>query len=60
MEFMEKIKRPVVEGVNLVQTNGEIIEGILCVTAFHCIFSTRRTAAEEITVSFSSSGGVAR
>lgn len=51
MDFIEKIKRPVVEGVQFIQANGDLIEGMLCVTAFHCIFSTRTSANKEITVS---------
>ena len=50
MEFMEKVKRPVVEGVRLTLANDEMMESMLCVTAFHCIFSTRKTAEDEITV----------
>ena len=51
MEFMERIKRPVVENVRLTQANGVINEGMLCITAFHCIFSTRMKTEDEITVS---------
>lgn len=49
MEFMERIKRPVVENVRLTQANGVINEGMLCITAFHCIFSTRMKTEDEIT-----------
>lgn len=51
MDLMEKVKRPVVEGVCLVLYNGEIVEGALCVTAFHFIFSTRIKAEDETMVS---------
>lgn len=51
MEFMESIKKPVVEEVRFIQADGSNSEGMLCLTAFYCIFSTRTTAAGEITVS---------
>ncbi|XP_019851708.1 PREDICTED: myotubularin-related protein 9-like [Amphimedon queenslandica] len=48
MDLMEKVKRPVVEKVCLVVNQGEVIEGALCVTAFHFVFSTRIKAQDEI------------
>jgi hypothetical protein len=50
MDLMDKIKRPVVEGVQMILPTGEIIEGMLCVTAFHFIFSTRVKAEDELMV----------
>ena len=47
---MDKIKRPVVEGVHLALPNGEEYDGMLCVTAFHFIFSTRIKAEDETMV----------
>lgn len=51
MDLSEKIKRPVVEGVRLTLPTGETSDGVLCITAFHFIFSTRRKAEEETMVS---------
>lgn len=52
MELMDRIKRPVVEGVQLVLPTGELKDGMLCITAFHFIFSTRKKSEDEITVLF--------
>lgn len=50
MDLLERIKRPVVEGVQLGLPSGQKMEGMLCTTAFHLIFSTRRKNEEEVTV----------
>ena len=50
MELMDSVKRPVVEGVRLVVPTGEMIDGMLCITAFHFIFSTRKKNEDEVTV----------
>lgn len=53
MEFMEKVKRPVVDRVDLIlHPNGEFVGGVLCVTAFHFIFSTRVQAEDETMVTY--------
>lgn len=50
MDLLERIKRPVVEGVQLSLSSGQKMEGMLCTTAFHLIFSTRLKNEEEVTV----------
>ena len=47
-QFTEKVKRPVMKGVSLTLANDEMMESMLCVTAFHCIFSTRKTVEDEL------------
>ena len=49
MDSIDVIKHPVVDHVKL-QCNGEVLEGTLCISAFHLIFSTRRQNVKDITV----------
>ena len=52
MDSIEVIKYPVVDHVKL-QCPGatdESLEGSLCISAFHFIFSTRRQDVKDITV----------
>lgn len=51
MDLSEKIKRPIVEGVRLTLPTGETNDGVLCITAFYFIFSTRKKDEEETMVS---------
>lgn len=52
MDSIDVIKYPIVDHVKL-QCNGtveESLEGSLCISAFHFIFSTRRQNLKDITV----------
>ena len=52
MDSIEVIKYPMVDHVKLqcVGTADESLEGSLCISAFHFIFSTRRQNVKDITV----------
>ena len=52
MDSIDVITHPIVDHVKL-QCNGsvnEVLEGTLCISAFHLIFSTRRQNMKDITV----------
>lgn len=53
MDSIEVIKYPIVDHVKLQCTGAveESLEGSLCISAFHFIFSTRRQNLKDITVS---------
>ena len=54
MDLMEHVRRAMVDGVRLqfLNSQSEPVEGgTMCVTPFHLIFSTRKQAEDELTVS---------
>ena len=51
MEFVELIKSPRVENVFLKRRSHQYVEGTLCVTGHHLIFSSRTEHKEELIVS---------
>ena len=53
MEFVEYIKSPRIEKVLLKRRGCQYIEGTLCVTGHHLIFSSRTEESDELIVSTS-------
>ena len=51
MEFAELIKTPKVDNCILRRSHGSLIEGTLCLTSHHLIFSSRASDKDELMVS---------
>lgn len=50
MEFAEYIKTPRLDRVTLTRPFRDPVEGVVCITGHHLIFSSRKSAGDELWV----------
>ena len=50
MEFIELIKVPKLDNVTMTLTSKDPIEGSICITGHHLIFSSRKAVGDELWV----------